>query len=456
MSTSAFLDGDLLSAAAQRKVSRSARISSWDQSGLNEDAFIVQPGETATLCDIEGPGKITHLWFVQACRRILGPGLIPYSKSGVAMMEIHNALGLNYEDNDPDYYRKVVIKMYWDGSETPNVIAPIGDFFCLGHSMAANFQSMPFTVSVKPSEEKKFGGNAAFNCYIPMPFNKRARIEIENQGENAYIQYFYIDYELRPTPFNPSEILYFHAHWRRENPTKGWAAQNTQTNSLETQVPNLDGKGNYTILETEGAGAFIGCNHSVLHFQGTWWGEGDDMIFIDDDTWPPSMHGTGGEDYFSQGWGMQKNAFPFAGTIIHEDDVPGYQVSYRWHLPDPVRFNSKIKVTLENGHANHLSDDWSSTAYWYQTLPGPKLDILPVVERLPNRPEVKQPETPVAKDLTELQTANLKQQSERMKEFVDDREKWLERRAVASRERARNNIEIAKDIRKRFMESLEQ
>ncbi|OBT56942.1 hypothetical protein VF21_04034 [Pseudogymnoascus sp. 05NY08] len=456
MSTSAFLDGDLMSAAAQRKVARSARISSWDQSGLNEDAFIVQPGETAILCDIEGPGKITHLWFVQACRRILGPGLIPYSKSGVAMMEIHNALGLNYEDNDPDYYRKVIIKMYWDDSETPNVIAPIGDFFCLGHSMAANFQSTPFTVSVKPSEEKKFGGNAAFNCYVPMPFNKRARIEIENQGENAYIQYFYIDYELRPAPFNPSEILYFHAHWRRENPTKGWAAQNTQTNSLETQVPNLDGKGNYTILETEGAGAFIGCNHSVLHFQGTWWGEGDDMIFIDDDTWPPSMHGTGGEDYFSQGWGMQKNAFPFAGTIIHEDDVPGYQVSYRWHLPDPVRFNSKIKVTLEHGHANHLSDDWSSTAYWYQTLPGPKLEILPVAERLPNRPEVKQPEVPAAKDLTELQTAHLKQQDERMKEFVADREKWLERRAVASRERARNNIEIAKDIRKRFMESLEQ
>lgn len=456
MSTSAFLDGDLMSAAAQRKVARSARISSWDQSGLNEDAFIVQPGETAILCDIEGPGKITHLWFVQACRRILGPGLIPYSKSGVAMMEIHNALGLNYEDNDPDYYRKVIIKMYWDDSETPNVIAPIGDFFCLGHSMAANFQSTPFTVSVKPSEEKKFGGNAAFNCYVPMPFNKRARIEIENQGENAYIQYFYIDYELRPAPFNPSEILYFHAHWRRENPTQGWAAQNTQTNSLETQVPNLDGKGNYTILETEGAGAFIGCNHSVLHFQGTWWGEGDDMIFIDDDTWPPSMHGTGGEDYFSQGWGMQKNAFPFAGTIIHEDDVPGYQVSYRWHLPDPVRFNSKIKVTLENGHANHLSDDWSSTAYWYQTLPGPKLEILPVAERLPNRPEVKQPEVPAAKDLTELQTAHLKQQDERMKEFVADREKWLERRAVASRERARNNIEIAKDIRKRFIESLEQ
>ncbi|KAK9249683.1 hypothetical protein V1507DRAFT_446462 [Lipomyces tetrasporus] len=70
------------------------------------------PGETAVLADLEGPGIITHLWFVQTCRRIVGPGLIPYSKSGVAMMEIHNALGLNYEVNDPDYYRKVIIRMY--------------------------------------------------------------------------------------------------------------------------------------------------------------------------------------------------------------------------------------------------------------------------------------------------------------------------------------------------------
>ncbi|KAG4437399.1 hypothetical protein IFR05_007124 [Cadophora sp. M221] len=457
MSSPSFLDGDLMSAAAQRKTARTARISSWDQSGLNEDAFVVLPGETAVLADIEGPGKLTHLWFVQTCRRILGPGLIPYSKSGVAMMEIHNALGLNYEDSDPDYYRKVIIKMFWDDSETPNVIAPIGDFFCLGHSMAANFQSMPFTVSVKPSEEKKFGGAAAFNCYLPMPFNKRARVEIENQGEDAYFQYFYIDYELRPAPFDPSEILYFHAHWQRENPTDGWAPDNMQTNSLETQVPNLDGKNNYTILETTGSGTYIGCNHSVLHHQGTWWGEGDDMIFIDDDKWPPSMHGTGGEDYFTQGWGMQKNAYPFCGTIIHEEDVPGYQVSYRWHLPDPVRFNSKIRVTLEHGHANHLRDDWSSTAYWYQTLPGPKLDIAPVAARLPNRPQVKPPPYDGKSGLnvlTDLQKQNIKQRDERMKEFVDDRNKWLERRAAASRERARSNVEIAKDIRKRFFESL--
>ncbi|KAK5173247.1 uncharacterized protein LTR77_001928 [Saxophila tyrrhenica] len=446
--------GSLLSAASQRKVARSARISSWDQTGLNEDAFVVLPGETATLADIEGPGTITHLWFVQTCRRILGPGLIPYSKSGVAMMEIHNALGLNYEDNDPDYYRKIVIKMYWDDSETPSVVAPIGDFFCVGHSMAANFQSMPFTVSVKPSEEKKFGGATALNCYLPMPFNSRARIEIENQGEHAYFQYFYIDYDLLPNPHDTDQLLYFHAHWRRENPTSGWAPNNMQTNSLETQVPNLTGDG-YTILETTGAGNFIGCNHSVLHFQGTWWGEGDDLIFVDDDTWPPSIHGTGGEDYFNQGWGMQKNAYPFCGTIIHEEDVPGYQVSYRWHLADPVRFNSKIKVKLEHGHANHLRDDWSTTAYWYQTMPGPKLDILPVAQRLPNRPKIEPPPEPSAsRELTEQQKSNIEAREKRFKEFVEDRNQWLERRAKASKERAESNVEIARDVRRRFMESL--
>ena len=170
------LGPEMFSAVTQHKQARSARISSWDHSGKNEDAFVVQPGETAILADIEGPGTITHLWFVQTCRRILGPGLIPYHKSGVAMLEIENGQGANYEVMDPDYYRKVLIKMYWDGSETPNVLAPLGDFFCVGHSIAANFQSLPFTASVKPTEEKKFGGAAALNCYLPMYAHHYSRL----------------------------------------------------------------------------------------------------------------------------------------------------------------------------------------------------------------------------------------------------------------------------------------
>ncbi|KAL1604139.1 hypothetical protein SLS60_005732 [Paraconiothyrium brasiliense] len=146
---------------------------------------------------------------------------------------------------------EVLIKMYWDDSPTPNVLAPIGDFFCLGHFIAANFQSLPFTASVKPSEERKFGGATASRCYLPMPFKKHARIEIENQNDEAYIQYFYIDYELCSEPLI-DDTMYFHAHWRRENSTNGWAPPNMQTNSLVTQVKNLDRKNNYVILETEG------------------------------------------------------------------------------------------------------------------------------------------------------------------------------------------------------------
>jgi hypothetical protein len=116
------------------------------------------------------------------------------------------------------------------------------------------FNRCPLRYPVKLSDEKNFGRAAAFNLYLPMPFNKRARVEIENQGKHPYLQYFYIDYEWRRRLFDPSEILYFQAHWRRENPTNGWAPSNMQTNSLETKVPNLNRKDTYTILETTGAG----------------------------------------------------------------------------------------------------------------------------------------------------------------------------------------------------------
>ncbi|WP_203453405.1 glycoside hydrolase family 172 protein [Jiangella aurantiaca] len=449
------LGDDLLGRAAKRRRARSARVSSWDQTGGNEDAFVVMPGETAVLADIEGPGCITHLWFTQTCRRIIGPGLIDPTLAGVAMLEIHNALGVNWEITDPDYYRKVVIRMYWDDQEHPSVVAPLGDFFCVGNSIAGNFASLPFTVSVKDDERLKFGGPAALNCYLPMPFNSRARIEVENQNDVPYVQYYYVDYELYADPL-PDDLLYFHAHWRRENPCDGWGPD-LQVNSLETQVPNLDGAGNYVILETEGAGNYIGCNHSVAHFPGTWWGEGDDMIFIDDDVWPPSMHGTGGEDYFNQAWGMQRNAYPFCGTIVHEGDVPGYQVSYRFHLADPVRFDKRIRVTMEHGHANHLADDWASTAYWYQTLPGPRLDILPVEQRLPRRPQTPPSDGIVPPDragLDEIRQAMLRQRDERMGEFERKRAEWLERRARDTRARQVANAEQARRIRAAYLDSL--
>lgn len=183
------------------------------------------------------------------------------------------------------------------------------------------------------------------------------------------------------------------------------------------------------------------------------------MIWIDDDeAWPPSIHGTGGEDYFSQGWGMQKNAYPYAGSIIHESDVPGFQVSYRWHLADPIRFSKRIKVTLEHGHANHLRDDWSTTAYWYQTLPGPKLTILPVEQRIPRKRVLSDRPADRSTDnsrLTDVQRKKIDEHNADYEAFLKDKHRYMEERAVQSRQRAKANVEYAAKLRQRFMASLE-
>ena len=114
------------------------------------------------------------------------------------MLEIHNALGVSWEVVDPDYYRKILLKIYWDDQETPSVIAPLGDFFGLMNSLSGSYDSLPLSVSAKEPELHTFGGSAAFNSYFRMPFGKRARVVVENQNDIPYLQYFYIDYELSP------------------------------------------------------------------------------------------------------------------------------------------------------------------------------------------------------------------------------------------------------------------
>lgn len=443
--------GDILGGLTQLRDARSARASSWDPSGRNQDNWIIPPGESIVLADLEGPGCITHIWMTQFCRRILGPSLLDPASVGqtVPVLEIHNALGLNWEVPDPDYYRKVLLKIYWDDQEHPSVLVPLGDFFCIGHSMPGNFTSIPFTVSSKPEERHSFGGTAALNCYLQMPFNKRARIELENQNDVPYGQYFYIDYELYREPFG-ADTAYLHAQWRRENPCGGWAPD-LQVNSPEVNIANLDGRDNYVVLETEGRGHYIGCNLSVTHFQGSWWGEGDDMIFIDGEGWPPSLHGTGTEDYFGHAWGMQDNAYPMNGSIIHESAVPGYPVSYRFHLVDPVRFERSIRVSIEHGHANHLSDDWASTAYWYQTLPTQPFSILPVEQRLPIRPSIPSaPTTADRPDMNEEMRAARAARRERFDLYLEERSHVLARRMEDTRRRSQLNREQASRLRDTF------
>jgi hypothetical protein len=378
--------GPAVPSLARVRSGRSARVSSWDHRGRNQDYWVIGPGETRTLADLEGPGCVRHIWMTQFCRRVLGPALVdPLESAGTAPVnEIHNALGVTWEQADPDYYRKVLLKVSYDDSAAAQILVPLGDFFGVGHCLPANYASAFFTVSAKPEEALRFGGSASLNCYLPMPFARRIRIEVINENDVPYAQYFHIDYELYTAPL-PDDTGYLHATWTRANPCPGWGPD-LQVNSPDVNVANLDGAANYVVLDAEGTGHYVGCNLSVYHRQGSWWGEGDDMIFIDDDSWPPSLHGTGTEDYFNHAWGMQRNAYPYHGAIVHEGDVPPYSVSYRFHVLDPVRFSSRIRVTIEHGHANHLADDWASTAYWYQLPPGRALSILPVADRLPTRP----------------------------------------------------------------------
>jgi len=329
---------------------QSKRISSYDKTGGNADFVRIQPGETKVLADIKGAGIITHIW-----------------------MTI---------DGKEDYYlRKILLRIYWDGEENPSIEVPIGDFFGMGHAQIRNFTTA--MLSMGPEDGK------AFNCFFPMPFGNGARIEIENQCPKKYmILYYYIDYRVHKKI--PDNLGRFHAQWRRQNPTDGISEEGIKNKEFQIGGKNTDGRGNYVILEAEGKGHYVGCHLNIHNLRKTeqwnWYGEGDDMIFIDNDQWPPSLHGTGSEDYFCTSWGpTQRFESLYYGLILPGGkNYSGKTTCYRYHITDPIAFNKHIKVTIEHGHANRRSDDYSSTAYWYQTEPHKKFPkMLSVEERLP-------------------------------------------------------------------------
>lgn len=328
---------------------RTGRRSSWDTSGRNADAWTIGPGETRVLADIDGPGMITHIWMTQG-----------------------------------NHYRECLLRFTWDNAPHASVVVPLGDFFGLGHTIVNSYQSLLFTASTRNNNQ--FSGGCALNAYLRMPFRERALVELINESTEAHRQYFYIDYESLETSL-PEEMGYFHAEFRRENPFGGWGHE-IRVNTPEADIVNKERTAwdnNYVILDTKGCGHYIGCNLSVTNFQGTWWGEGDDMIWVDGYKWPPDLHGTGSEDYLNQAWGMQDNAFMRNGSSIHEANTRGYQTSYVHHLENPVRFQKDIKVTIEHGHGNHLCNEMSSVAYWYSLKPSRVAKVPPVAKRLPVR-----------------------------------------------------------------------
>jgi hypothetical protein len=359
-----------LSNLARIREYKSCRLSSWDRSGGNMDAIQVGPGERAVLGEIAGAGCVKHIWMTMASLA-----------------------------REPHELCQTVLRMFWDGEASPSVEVPLGDFFGIGFGLRRNFVSLPLQMSPQ--------NGRGFNCWFPMPFADGARFEIENQGAERRIVFFYIDYEAHPAI--DARLGRFHAWWNRVNPTAGTARERGYTRAdygysdarpvgaglaLDGpwQQPNLSGARNYVILDVAGNGHYVGCNLNVDVFEqqvNDWYGEGDDMIFIDGEPWPPRLHGTGTEDYFNTAFcPRQEYAAPYHGITVYSGSEArpwgGKNSMYRFHIEDPIRFERSIRVTIETGHDNELANDYSSTAYWYQlgrTAPLPALP--PVIQRIP-------------------------------------------------------------------------
>lgn len=294
----------------------------------NWDNFRVAPGATHVMLDARGPGVITHIWMT-----FLSPEPQAWAPKGSANVQ------------------EMLLRMYWDGSKRPGVEAPVGDFFANCFGKQTQVISLPVIVA----------NGTAYNCFWRMPFRKSARIEVVNQSTKP-ISLLYYNIDWIKKKHLPANTPYFYAQYRQEYPVQ-------------------HGK-DYVILDTQGKGHYVGTVLAVRTRSPSWFGEGDEKIYIDGEK-TPSIWGTGTEDYFLSAWGLRKINTPYFGVPYFDQwgIVGGHVSAYRWHLNDPIVFNTGIKVTIEHfgwlppdenpQHKstswNEREDDYASVAYWYQT-----------------------------------------------------------------------------------------
>ncbi|MGH7995575.1 MAG: glycoside hydrolase family 172 protein [Opitutaceae bacterium] len=311
------------------------RSSSYDPTGGNIDYRRIAPGATLVLLDAAGPAEVRHIW-----------------------MTLHS--------DDRWHLKTLVLRMYWDNEASPSVEAPLGDFFGLGLGEYVTYQSA--VLAVAPDR--------ALNCFFPMPFRRHARITITNEGQKPVKVISYsVDYRQFSHPLPPG-TLYFHAEYRQAAPNR----------AIHGAHVNLDGKNNYVWMEARGRGHFVGVTMSVIENQDKWWGEGDDMFFVDGAT-RPSLQGTGSEDFFLSSWDFGRSfAYSlFGAPVVAPNHLKGSRWSmYRFMLANPIPFTRSLRATIEHGSANDRADSFYSVAYWYQTEPhAPFPPLPPVSERIP-------------------------------------------------------------------------
>ena len=328
---------------------RSKRASSWDQTGGNTDWIVIPPGQTQTLLSEQGAGCIKHIYWTY-----------------IERME-EPRLGI---------FRGSVFRAFWDGAATPCIEVPLGDLFGVTNGQPKPILSLAFVSN--PGGGTSYQLSWGFNCYLPMPFADGARIDLENQSDMDVRIWYHIDYELYDDVSVLGEnVGRLHAQWRREEST-----QAVKLAEGEEEIKNLSGAENYTILDVAGDGQFVGYFLTVVNRERRWWGEGDDMVFIDGEEFPPSIHGTGTEEIFGGGASpLDEYTGPYTGFHCIENRMGsrwwGNNGMYRFYVTDPLRFRKSIRVTLEHGHGNDRSNDYSSVAFWYQREVNDSVPALP-------------------------------------------------------------------------------
>lgn len=284
-------------------------------------------GETLTIMDVEGPGVIQHIWIAT-------------------------------EENWVGNGRACVLRFYWDHEDSPSIEVPLTDFFAVGNDRFAPVNSL--AIVVNPT--------AALNCYWPMPFRRHAKITFTNElSRDLNLLTYQIDYTLTAVPQNTG---YFHAQWRRAT-TKRSFPQHTI----------LDG--------VRGAGRYVGTFLAWAQLSDGWFGEGEVKFYIDGDKQFPTICGTGTEDYFGGSYGFPEVfCTPYSGNTLKREEGNGPRLwsLYRWHIMDPVCFQTDFHATIQalgwwpNGRYQPLADDVASVAYWYQQEPHSPFPKFPPLE----------------------------------------------------------------------------
>jgi hypothetical protein len=260
----------------------------------------ISAGESVVLLNVGGPGIIKRMWFT-------------------------------IYDRSPEMLRSLTIQIYWDGCSKPAVSAPFGDFFCVGPGQDVSFQNDLFA-----SPEGK-----SFNCFVPMPFNKSAKVVVQNESKNDLLMMFY-DIDFIKVKKLDRESLYFHTYWHRDTLT-------ALGKDFEI-LPRINGRGRFL-----GTYIMVKANSA---YEDHWWGEGEVKMYIDGDNKFPTLAGTGTEDYVGTGWGLEKFATSYSGCLIADRKNRTWSF-YRFHIPDPVFFKNDIKVTIQQigGHKREVVMD---------------------------------------------------------------------------------------------------